>query len=51
MSDAAGEHHDTHPTEVSVTKNNTGGKLANCKNAGGVRVQPVTSCSHILEKD
>jgi hypothetical protein len=37
MSDAAGEHHDPPHADVSGTKNNTSGKLANCKNAGGVR--------------
>lgn len=36
MSDTAGEHHDPPHTDVSGTNNNTGGKLANCKNAGGV---------------
>jgi hypothetical protein len=33
VADGLPEHHDT---EVSMKKNNTGGKLGNCKNAGGV---------------
>jgi len=36
MSCAAGEHLGPHDTEASMRKNNTGGKLRNCKNAGGV---------------
>jgi hypothetical protein len=51
MSDPAGEHHDPHRTQVSETNNNTGRKLANCKNAGGVGEKSVTSFSHISEKD
>jgi len=36
MSDAAGEHHDPPHTDVPGTNNDTGGKLGNCKIAGGV---------------
>jgi len=50
MSNAAGEHREPLDTEAA-TMNNTSGKLANCKNAGGVGEQPVTFFSHISVKD